>query len=211
MQEVITCEKIVGLSQYPLSNLVNANQNWLSICTGTEKNALLISMTEKNLPSGLILFNNVEGSGTIGALWITAEFTACRSCTILQPVDGGAFFTGNNGVFTSESLHSLITPAYNNACSVGFIPSTTSGFSGYWRWWGLWSPFGLICTGSYLNTRGCEVPGRTTHQLGISNHGEDKEELPAEVEGGIIANHCKSLMVIAKVKRDSLYAAYWIL
>ena len=40
-----------------------------------------------------------------------------------------------------------------------------------------------------LNTRGCEVPGRTTHQLVISNHGEDKEELPAEVDCGIIANH----------------------
>ena len=46
------------------------------------------------------------------------------------------------------SHYSLFTPACNNACSVGFIPSTASGFSGYWGWWGLWSPFDLICTGS---------------------------------------------------------------
>ena len=52
------------------------------------------------------------------------------------------------------------------------------------------------------NTRGCEVSGRTTHQLGISNQAEDKEELPAEVDCGIICkslqsagSHCESLSV----------------
>ena len=86
---------------------VNANQNWLSGCTGTEKNALLISMTEKNLPSVFISFNNVEGSGTIGTQWITAEFTACRSCTILQLVEGGDFFIGNNKEFLLVSHYIL--------------------------------------------------------------------------------------------------------
>ena len=47
-----------------------------------------------------------------------------------------------------------------------------------------------------LNTREGEVLGRTTHQLVISNHWRNKEELPAEVDCGIIANHCKSLRFI---------------
>ena len=43
------------------------------------------------------------------------------------------------------------------------------------------------------NTRGCEVSGRATHQLGISNQAEDKDKLPAEVDCGII---CKLLQIV---------------
>ena len=63
--------------------------------------------------------------------------------------------------------------------------------------WSLWHSGGPVMRG--LNTRGCEVPGRNTHQLVISNHWKNKEELPAEVDCGIIANHCDSLIVVVVV------------
>ena len=75
--------------------------------------------------------------------------------------------------------------------------------------WSVWHSGGPVLRG--LNTRGCEVPDRTTHQLVISKHWRNKEELPAEVDCGIIANHCDSLMVVVSVAIDSLYAAWWIL
>ncbi len=79
-----------------------------------EKNALARSITENHCWSGFISFSNVCRSGTIGALGITALFTACKSCTILQPVEGGAFLTGKSEVLHGESGQSIITPALYN-------------------------------------------------------------------------------------------------
>ncbi len=77
----------------------------------------------KNFASDLNVFSRVYGSGTQGALCITALFTACKSCTILHPTEGAAFFTGNIGVLQGESSHGIITPAVIRSSITGFMPS----------------------------------------------------------------------------------------
>ena len=62
--------------------------------------------------------------------------------------------------------------------------------------WSVWHSGGWLLWG--LNTKGCKVPGPTTHQLVISNQWGNEEELPAEVDCGIIAIQCDSVMVIVR-------------
>ena len=94
------------------------DQNWSSLCSGTKKNALAKSITVKYLAFGLSSFSNVCGSGTRGSRSITALFTACKSCTILHPVDEAAFFTGNRGLLHAASEHSLMTPASSKSLTI---------------------------------------------------------------------------------------------
>lgn len=96
---------------------------------GTEKNALAKSITEKYADDGHISFKIVLGSGVIGALGITAELTACKSCTNLHsPL---ALRTGKRGVLQGESGHGTITPLSINSRITGSIPFSASGFKGY--------------------------------------------------------------------------------
>lgn len=97
-----------------------------------------------SLPNGSTLC----GSGTFGALCNPAAFTACRSWTILHPVEGAAFLTGNRGVLQGESSRSFITPPFSRFSITGFIPSSVTGFRGYYRCLGLYSDLGRIFTGS---------------------------------------------------------------
>ena len=74
-----------------------------------------MSTTENILLVGLKSFNKVCGSGTVGALGITALLTACKSCTILHPEEGGDFLTGKRGVLHGESKQGIITPAFKRS------------------------------------------------------------------------------------------------
>ena len=63
--------------------------------------------------------------------------------------------------------------------------------------WSIWHSGGPVLQG--LNTRGCEVPGRTTQQLVLSNQLGNKEELLADVDCWMIAILGDSLVVIVSV------------
>ena len=91
-----------------------------------------------------MLFSSVCGSGTLGALCITAVFTAFKSCTILHFVDGAAFFTGKIGVLHGDSGQGIKTPAFKYSLITGRIPSIASCFRAYCFMRGRYSPFGLI-------------------------------------------------------------------
>lgn len=107
------------------------NWNFFAQAAELEKNGFAKSITEKYSHPGFISFNSVCGSCTNGARGTTALFTACKFCTILQPLDGAAFLMGKRGVLHGDSGHSFITPDFSKASNVGSIPLAASGFMGY--------------------------------------------------------------------------------
>ena len=109
-----------------------ANQNWHSGLTLNLK--VQMSITEKCVALLGISLSRVLGSGTMGALGMTGRFTACESCTIGQPWEGGAFLTGKMGVLHGESGHGIITPLSFSVLNTGTMPSIASLLSGYCLW-----------------------------------------------------------------------------
>lgn len=88
----------------------------------------------EELGLGCISFSRVLGSGTHGALGITALLTACKSCTILHVLEGAAFHTGNMGVLHGDSSQGIRAPFSLKASNIGLIPLIASFRRGYCLW-----------------------------------------------------------------------------
>ncbi len=139
---------------YPLLSKSNANQNWLFSSTGTLKKALAKSTTVKYIAFCGICDKIVYGLGTRAALAITAEFTACRSCTN-RHVTGSLvldviFFTGKIGVRAGESWQGIITLSFRRDSKNRLYPSQCLLLQGIlrltWPVIRLWSDYNWFTT-----------------------------------------------------------------
>lgn len=128
-----------------------------SLVIGTEKNALLKSMTENHFDCGLMQFSILSGSATSGVGSVVTLFTARRSC-IIRYFPVFSFLTGNIGVkHTSGHFVSVIMPASKRSVMTGCMPSVASLDIGYWRCLGLYVLLEVIFTGGKSFTRPTSV------------------------------------------------------